>query len=69
MENLLRHHKPQNINDRIALTFTKFLRLLADTFFKKKIWPSSSSFRNCCCSTWNGCRNVITFEIFEKNAR
>ena len=36
MENLLRHHKPQNINDRIALTFTKFLRLLADTFFKKK---------------------------------
>ena len=36
MENLLRHHKPQNINDRIALTFTKFLRLLADIFFKKK---------------------------------
>ena len=36
MENLLRHYKPQNINDRIALTFTKFLRLLADTFFKKK---------------------------------
>ena len=36
MENLLSHHKPQNINDRIALTFTKFLRLLADTFFKKK---------------------------------
>ncbi len=36
MQNLLRHHKPQNINDRIALTFTKFLRLLADTFFKKK---------------------------------
>ena len=36
MENLLRHHNPQNINDRIALTFTKFLRLLADTFFKKK---------------------------------
>ena len=36
MENLLRHHKPQNINDRSALTFTKFLRLLADTFFKKK---------------------------------
>ena len=36
MENLLRHHKPQNISDRIALAFTKFLRLLADTFFKKK---------------------------------
>ena len=36
MENLLRHHKPQNFSDRVALTFTKFLRLLADTFFKKK---------------------------------
>ena len=36
MENLTRHHKPQNLSDRVALTFTKFLRLLADTFFKKK---------------------------------
>ena len=36
MENLNRHHKPQNFSDRVALTFTKFLRLLADTFFKKK---------------------------------
>ena len=36
MENLLRHHKPQNFSDRVALAFTKFLRLLADTFFKKK---------------------------------
>ena len=36
MENLLRHHKPHNFSDRVALTFTKFLRLLADTFFKKK---------------------------------
>ena len=36
MENLARHHKPQNLSDRVALTFTKFLRLLADTFFKKK---------------------------------
>ena len=25
MENLLRHHKPQNFSDRVALTFTKFL--------------------------------------------
>ena len=36
MENLSRHHKPLNFSDRVALTFTKFLRLLADTFFKKK---------------------------------
>ena len=36
MESLTRHHKPQNLSDRVALTFTKFLRLLADTFFKKK---------------------------------
>ena len=36
MENLTRHHKPQNLSDRIALAFTKFLRFLADTFFKKK---------------------------------
>ena len=36
MENLNRHHKPQNLRDKIALAFTKFLRFLADTFFKKK---------------------------------
>ena len=36
MENLNRHHKPQNLSDKIALAFTKFLRFLADTFFKKK---------------------------------
>ena len=36
MENLHRHHKPQNLSDKIAFAFTKFLRLLADTFFKKK---------------------------------
>ncbi len=36
MEGMTRHHKPQNLSDRVALTFTKFLRLLADTFFKKK---------------------------------
>tara|TARA_B100001057_G_scaffold32931_1_gene29863 strand:- start:470 stop:1132 length:663 start_codon:yes stop_codon:yes gene_type:complete len=36
MENLYRHHKPQNISDKIAFSFTKFLRFLADTFFKKK---------------------------------
>ena len=36
MENLNRHHKPQNLSDKIAFAFTKFLRLLADTFFKKK---------------------------------
>ena len=36
MDRLIRHHKPQNLSDRIALAFTKFLRFLADTFFKKK---------------------------------
>ena len=36
MQNLNRHHKPQNLSDKVAFTFTKFLRFLADTFFKKK---------------------------------
>ena len=36
MENITRHHQPKNFSDRIALGFTKFLRFLADTFFKKK---------------------------------
>ena len=36
MENLNRHHKPQDLSDKIAFRFTKFLRFLADTFFKKK---------------------------------
>ena len=34
--NLNRHYTPKNFSDRIALIFTKFLRFLADTFFKKK---------------------------------
>ena len=36
MEYLNRHHKPQDLSDKIAFAFTKFLRFLADTFFKKK---------------------------------
>ena len=36
MNDLNRHHKPQNLSDKVAFTFTKFLRFLADTFFKKK---------------------------------
>ncbi len=36
MENLNRHHRPLNLSDKIAFAFTKFLRFLADTFFKKK---------------------------------
>ena len=36
MENLNRHHKPRDLSDKIAFAFTKFLRFLADTFFKKK---------------------------------
>ena len=36
MINLESHHKPENFSDSIALAFTKLLRLIADTFFKKK---------------------------------
>ena len=36
MFDLEKHYKPQNKSDRIALAFTKFLRYIADTFFKKK---------------------------------
>ena len=36
MVNLEIHHKPENISDRVALAFTKLLRFIADTFFKKK---------------------------------
>ena len=36
MDNLQKHYKPENMSDRIALTFTKLLRLIADIFFKKK---------------------------------
>ena len=31
-----KHFKPKNLSDKVALSFTKFLRFLADTFFKKK---------------------------------
>ena len=36
MSNLDRHFQPQNFSDEVALSFTKFLRFLADTFFKKR---------------------------------
>ena len=36
MSNLDKHHKPKNRSDKIALAFTKFLRFVADTFFRKK---------------------------------
>tara|TARA_Y100001935_G_scaffold251944_1_gene254869 strand:+ start:543 stop:1214 length:672 start_codon:yes stop_codon:yes gene_type:complete len=36
MEDLNKHYKAKNLSDTIALGFTKFLRLLADTFFKKR---------------------------------
>ena len=35
MSELNKHFKPKNLSDKVALTFTKFLRFLADTFFKK----------------------------------
>ena len=36
MNNLEKHFKPENKSDRVALAFTKFLRFIADIFFKKK---------------------------------
>ena len=36
MSDLDTHFKPKNFSDKVALSFTKFLRLLADTFFKKR---------------------------------
>ena len=36
MSYTIKHYTPKNLSDRTALIFTKFLRFLADTFFKKK---------------------------------
>ena len=36
MNDLNKHFQPKNLSDKVALSFTKFLRLLADTFFKKR---------------------------------
>ena len=36
MNELKKHFEPKNFSDKIALSFTKFLRFLADTFFKKR---------------------------------
>ena len=36
MNNLKKHYEVKNFSDRVALGFTKFLRFLADAFFKKK---------------------------------
>jgi len=36
MTDLNKHYEPKNLSDKVALFFTKFLRLLADTFFKKR---------------------------------
>ena len=36
MSILDKHFKPKNLSDKVALSFTKFLRLLADTFFRKR---------------------------------
>ena len=36
MDNLNKHFQPKNFSDKVALSFTKFLRFLADTFFKKR---------------------------------
>ncbi len=33
---LSRHHKPENLSDRVALLFVKVLRFFADTFFAKR---------------------------------
>ena len=36
MTELNKHFEPKNLSDKIAFLFTKFLRFLADTFFKKR---------------------------------
>jgi len=36
MSDLYKHFEPKNLSDKVAFLFTKFLRLLADTFFKKR---------------------------------
>jgi len=36
MNNLNKHFEPKNFSDKVALSFTKFLRFLADTFFRKR---------------------------------
>ena len=36
MNNLKKHYEVKNFSDKVALGFTKFLRFLADTFFKKR---------------------------------
>ena len=36
MNNLDKHFEPKNFSDKVALSFTKFLRFLADTFFRKR---------------------------------
>ena len=36
MSTLEKHYKTKNFSDRVALGFTKFLRFLADKFFKKR---------------------------------
>ena len=32
----IKHHKPQNIRDKIALAFVKLMRFFADSFFRKR---------------------------------
>ena len=36
MDKLEKHYEVKNFSDQVALSFTKFLRFLADTFFKKR---------------------------------
>ena len=36
MDDLSKHLEPKNFSDKVALGFTKFLRFLADTFFRKR---------------------------------
>ena len=36
MTDINKHFEPKNLSDKVAFLFTKFLRFLADTFFKKR---------------------------------
>ena len=69
MENLDKHYKPQNKSDRVALAFTKFLRFIADTFFKKKYGHRAVVLETVAAVPGYGCGNVNAFKIFKKNGR
>ena len=64
-----KHYMPKNLSDKVALGFTKFLRFLADTFFKKRYGHRAVVLETVSCSTWNGSWNANSPKIFKKDGR